>query len=179
MEAFLKSVYKEVLKLITELWAYRLKILVYLIFIIITAHAINPYHVFLEDINFFPEQYKFLISLLFSLFSGIAIAELVIKVGNIFYKRFYLWKSLTEEENIFVSYYIRNNTKTQYVTAYNGACVSSGTINLLLKKRIIYLASQMSEYRDNKQQFPFNIYNDAFYFFKRHKPIPEILPDKI
>ena len=77
---------------------------------------------------------------------------------------------MTHEEIEFVSHYIKNNTKTKYVIAYNGAWRDSGIINPLIHKGILYLASEISEYRGDSwenmdQSFPINIHDDAYKFF--------------
>lgn len=81
------------------------------------------------------------------------------------------WNNLTPEEQEFVKFYIKNNTKTRYMIAYNGTWQDSGIVNPLVNKKILYLASNMSEFRgedwqDMEQRFPFNINDNAFEFFK-------------
>lgn len=183
MEAFLKGAYQEIVRFTCRLWAYRLKILVYVIVFILVAHALNPYEEIVRSVSFVPEKYRFIIPLLLAIFLAIAASELIIKLGSFVHKRLYLWNHLTPEELEFIACYFEKNIRTKYVIAYNGACKDSGTINLLLNKSIIYLASGMSEYRAEggscmsaDQYFPFNIYEDAFTFFKRK--FPEKIPSK-
>ncbi|PIR00428.1 MAG: hypothetical protein COV66_06785 [Nitrospinae bacterium CG11_big_fil_rev_8_21_14_0_20_45_15] len=82
------------------------------------------------------------------------------------------WNTLTPEEKEFVSHYILNNTKTRYVITFNGAWRDSGIINPLIHKGVLYLASEISEYRGDsweimEQTFPINIHDDAFKFFTK------------
>jgi hypothetical protein len=88
-------------------------------------------------------------------------------------RRKHQWNALTPEEIEFVSYYINNNTKTRYVVIYNGTYQDSGIINPLIRKGILYRASNTSEFRGEswmsaEQHFPFNIHDNAFEFFQRH-----------
>lgn len=81
------------------------------------------------------------------------------------------WVNLTPEELNFIESYIKRNSKVRYVTVYNGTYRDSGIIQLLTEKNIIYRASSMSEFRgedwmSREQQFPFNIHDEAFTFFK-------------
>lgn len=83
-----------------------------------------------------------------------------------------LWSNLTPEEVEFISYYVKNNTKTRYMTANNGTYQDSGIINPLIAKNILYIASSMSEFRGEsrqsmRQQFPINIQDKAFGFFTK------------
>lgn len=82
------------------------------------------------------------------------------------------WNNLTPKEEEFLSFYIKNNTRTKYVeVVYGGAYEDSGTIDILCRKRIIYRASERAEQRPNQlcgdYSFPFNIYDKAFLFFKK------------
>jgi len=82
------------------------------------------------------------------------------------------WSNLSPEEIEFISYYIKNETKTRYVVVCNGTWHDSGIINPLVSKKILYLASNESEFRGNSwatagQYLPFNIYDDAFRFYKK------------
>ncbi len=82
------------------------------------------------------------------------------------------WKNLTSEELEFVKYYINGQTKTRYVVAYNGTWSDSGIINPLCEKGILYLASNISEYRGEsfmtmEQNFPFNIHDKAYDYFAK------------
>lgn len=81
------------------------------------------------------------------------------------------WNDLTNEEIEFVRYYIKENTKCRYVSAHHGAPRDSGIVNMLRAKGILYLANNQSEFRGTWQSgthcFPFNIYDDAFEFFKK------------
>ena len=109
----------------------------------------------------------------FSLIIVSLIEKIYFKIYNV-RKRKKDWNNLTAEELNFVSYYIKNNTKTQYVVAYNGTYKDSGIINPLINKKILYIASNMSEFRGEsymtrEQCFPFNIHDDAFEFFKDKK----------
>jgi len=83
------------------------------------------------------------------------------------------WRDLTPDELAFLSFYVSNNTRTRYVPIYNGTYQDSGIINPLIAKGILYLASQMSEYRGDSwmsamQHFPINIHDKAFSFFKKN-----------
>jgi len=123
------------------------------------------------------DQQKILLTILF-------IFPLCMFLGSIIEKFFLLirkkiqqkvdWNNLTPIEQQFISYYINNNTRTRYMTAYNGTYTDSGIINPLISKGILYIASRMSEYRGEswmsaEQQFPINIHDKAFAFFaKKH-----------
>lgn len=90
------------------------------------------------------------------------------------YNRSKQWNNLTPEESEVVFHYIRNNTKTKYVIMHNGTYRDSGIINPLIDKGILYIASDMTEYRGNdflnmEQCLPFNIHDNAFEFFKKKK----------
>ena len=83
------------------------------------------------------------------------------------YRRNKAWNNLTDDEQKFLAFYFINKTKTQYVSCYNGTYTDSGIINPLIKKEILYLASNLSEYRGEhwaarEQQFPINITDDAY-----------------
>lgn len=118
---------------------------------------------------------KITLTILFLFAACMFVTSLAEKAGYGIYKKFKRkkdWNSLTPEEIEFVSYYITNNTKTRYVVANNGTWRDSGIINPLTQKGILYLASNMSEYRgdswmDSNQTFPFNIHDDAFKFFTK------------
>jgi hypothetical protein len=79
------------------------------------------------------------------------------------------WKKLTPEEETFISHYISENTKTRYMPANNGTYRDSGIINPLIRKGILYIASNMSEFRgewlDASQYFPINMTDKAFSYF--------------
>lgn len=83
------------------------------------------------------------------------------------------WTNLTPEECNSIQHYVNNNTKTQYVLINNGTYRDSGTINPLIHKGILYIASDVSEYRGNdfmsmNQYYPINIQDRAFEFFKKN-----------
>lgn len=118
---------------------------------------------------------KVILTILFLFATCMLVASLVEKTGSWIYKRVKRkkeWNNLTPEEMEFVLYYVKNNTKTKYIIAYNGTWSDSGIINPLEQKGILYRASNMSEYRGDSwqnmdQTFPFNIHDAAFEFFKK------------
>ena len=81
--------------------------------------------------------------------------------------------NLTPEELEFISYYTDNDTKTRYMPCINGTYKDSGIINPLITKNILYIASNMSEYRGDhwmskEQYLPINIHDDIFAYFKKN-----------
>lgn len=116
---------------------------------------------------------KIALTILFLFAACMFLISLAEKIGFGIYKEIKKkrnWNNLTPEEIEFVSYYIKNNTKTRYMVIFNGTYRDSGIINPLIGKRILYRASDMSEFRgdsiyDREQCFPFNIHDDAFKFF--------------
>lgn len=89
-------------------------------------------------------------------------------------KRRKQWNSLTPEEIKFISYYITKNTQTRYVSARYGTYSDSGIINGLIVKEILYMASNISEFREGGQTLPFNITDRAFSFFKKKLKKPDV-----
>ena len=80
------------------------------------------------------------------------------------------WDNLTKDEHNFLAYYFTNKTKTRYIPCCNGTYTNSGIINLLISKGILYLGSNMSEFREEngmppEQYFPINIHDKAYEFF--------------
>jgi hypothetical protein len=103
---------------------------------------------------------------------GMLLSEFVLESFTYMYRRHVIWGDMTAQELEFLSYYISNNTRIRYVAVFNGTYKDSGVIELLVRKRIIYLASTLSEFRSDgyhsaTQQFPFNIYPGAYKFFRK------------
>lgn len=88
------------------------------------------------------------------------------------FKKHQDWNFLSKGEEDFIIFYITNKTKTRYVTSYNGACKDCGVFHPLIKKNILYYASDVSEYRGDSwqsmsQEFPINITDDAYRYFEK------------
>ena len=120
-------------------------------------------------------ELKILLTILFlfpiCMFIGSIIEKAYLLIRNSHQKKV-AWNSLTPQEEEFVSYYIKGNTKTRYMPAYNGTYRDSGIINPLIGKHILYIASNMSEFRGEswmsaEQHFPINIRDEAFLFFTK------------
>lgn len=117
-------------------------------------------------------ELKIFLTILF-LFTFCMVTSLIIEKIYIAYRkkkrRSKDWNSVTQDELDFLSYYIKNKTKTRYVPCPNGTYQDSGIINPLIKKEILYVASTMSEFRgsefNREQQFPINIHDTAYEFF--------------
>jgi Super-infection exclusion protein B len=82
------------------------------------------------------------------------------------YRRRIVWNNLTPHEEDFLMYYINQNTKTRYMPAINGAQKDSGIITPLIYYEILYIASNMTEFRNGAPQVPINMTDEAFNFFK-------------
>lgn len=128
------------------------------------------------------DHIKTIVTILFLFAACMFVISLTEKVFYGIYKKIKKkrdWNNLTPEEITFVSYYIENNTKTRYVVINNGTYRDSGIINPLIDKRILYRASNMSEYRGDsvytmEQTFPFNIYDEVFSFFIKKLQVKKI-----
>lgn len=127
--------------------------------------------VWLEENN----QLKIFLTILFlfptCMFVGSIIEKIYVRISNHRRKKV-AWNNLSPQEEEFIAYYIKENTRTRYMPAYNGTYRDSGIINPLIGKRILYLASNMSEFRGEswmsaEQHFPVNIRDDAFSFFTK------------
>jgi len=120
------------------------------------------------------DQLKIFLTILFlfplCMFVGSIIEKIYLLIRNYHYQKI-AWKNLTPQEEEFISYYTKGNTKTQYMPVYNGTYAESGIINPLINKQILYIASNLSEYRgdwmDGQQYFPINIHDKAFLFFTK------------
>ena len=125
---------------------------------------------------YLPEDFiKITLTLLFLFPVCMFTITLCEKLWYFFYQKYKThkeWNNLTQAEDEFIDYYIKHKTKTRYMVIYNGTYRDSGVINLLLKKKILYLASNVSEYRgdsiyDMEQYMPFNINDKAYEHFMR------------
>ena len=120
-------------------------------------------------------ELKILLTILFlfptCMFVGSIGEKIYVRISNHQRKKV-AWNNLSPQEERFVAYYTKENTRTRYMPAYNGTYTDSGIINPLISKRILYLASNMSEFRgeswmDAEQHFPINISDEAFAFFTK------------
>lgn len=102
----------------------------------------------------------------------ISIFEKIWQIISVKIRRKKEWSNLTPEETEIISYYISKNTKTKYVECANGTYSDSGLYKPLINKGILYLSSNIPEYRaedDYGMNFyvPINIHDNAFEFFSK------------
>lgn len=168
LSTILTSINETIIGFLSRLWNSRLLIssyiIAFIVFYLMIIECDKRWSIFSEQE--IPSLYfHIVIALVFS----IAFVEIIVFLHH-WNREKNIWSNLTEEEKSFIDYYVERKTKTRYVTVYNGTYTNSGIINPLIQKKILYLASNMSEYRGEsrmsaKQQFPINIHDGAYKYF--------------
>lgn len=128
-----------------------------------------------------PSELNFFLVFLFLLPFSLSLLNLINNLVTTILIQLRLRKNrnnLTIEEANFISYYLLNKTKTRYAPCFNGTYKNSGIINPLIHKKILYLASTLSEYRNSEQHFPINIYDNSYSFYEKNPNVLKNLTKK-